>query len=293
MKPASARPGASARNKAAEEEASLKLIEQMLAQEQGERNHHGNRPSWDNRRKSDPKTKFHSTLEVKKTSFRKSDPNSRGGGDFHHSDHHGGDHYGGNHSGVDDKHQNKLFHRPHYGHETYSSDPFPKLQKPKTTPLRSSAPAPQRSILGELISMASEFKNLSEIASNPKFVEDAFAANTAESDYEMQLLQATQISLQAFDDQPDFLPPTTEPKNITTEELIRTKEQEKKPGNRFHLSTRPHNTRRDPSDCLICWMKFDVEEELGCLPCNHAFHLDCCDALLSIQNTCPECDKLI
>lgn len=31
MKPASARPGASARNKAAEEEASLKLIEQMLA----------------------------------------------------------------------------------------------------------------------------------------------------------------------------------------------------------------------------------------------------------------------
>ncbi|THU51975.1 hypothetical protein C4D60_Mb06t36740 [Musa balbisiana] len=47
---------------------------------------------------------------------------------------------------------------------------------------------------------------------------------------------------------------------------------------------------KDPFDCAVCLSEFTPEDKLRLLPgCGHAFHLNCIDAWLLSNSTCPLC----
>uniref|UniRef100_A0A8D0AT46 Ring finger protein 122 n=1 Tax=Salvator merianae TaxID=96440 RepID=A0A8D0AT46_SALMN len=48
-----------------------------------------------------------------------------------------------------------------------------------------------------------------------------------------------------------------------------------------------------PSTCAVCLEDFKLKEELGVLPCQHAFHRKCLVKWLEIRCVCPMCNKPI
>ncbi|CAB1320083.1 unnamed protein product [Coregonus sp. 'balchen'] len=45
--------------------------------------------------------------------------------------------------------------------------------------------------------------------------------------------------------------------------------------------------------CAVCLEDFKVKDELGVLPCQHAFHRKCLVKWLEVRCVCPMCNKLI
>uniref|UniRef100_A0A8C5H553 Ring finger protein 122 n=1 Tax=Gouania willdenowi TaxID=441366 RepID=A0A8C5H553_GOUWI len=45
--------------------------------------------------------------------------------------------------------------------------------------------------------------------------------------------------------------------------------------------------------CAVCLEDFKVKDELGVLPCQHAFHRKCLVKWLEVRCVCPMCNKPI
>ncbi|CDQ81961.1 unnamed protein product [Oncorhynchus mykiss] len=45
--------------------------------------------------------------------------------------------------------------------------------------------------------------------------------------------------------------------------------------------------------CAVCLEDFKVKDELGVLPCQHAFHRKCLVKWLEVRCVCPMCNKTI
>uniref|UniRef100_A0A8C3JKR2 Ring finger protein 122 n=1 Tax=Calidris pygmaea TaxID=425635 RepID=A0A8C3JKR2_9CHAR len=58
------------------------------------------------------------------------------------------------------------------------------------------------------------------------------------------------------------------------------------------VRSRPHPPSRLPQQtCAVCLEDFKAKEELGVLPCQHAFHRKCLVKWLEVRCVCPMCNK--
>ncbi|XP_023803767.1 RING finger protein 122-like, partial [Cyanistes caeruleus] len=59
-----------------------------------------------------------------------------------------------------------------------------------------------------------------------------------------------------------------------------------------HVHSRPQALSHLPQQaCAVCLEDFRLQEELGVLPCQHAFHRKCLLKWLEVRCVCPMCNK--
>ena len=67
------------------------------------------------------------------------------------------------------------------------------------------------------------------------------------------------------------------------------------PTSKSFMESLPTRVLRDDLDkeCPICLKKFEQDDELTCLPCEHEFHSACVEAWLNKAANCPMCRSVV